>query len=152
MRGHLKTNDLSPMRKRILIVVLLLTGIASAYVFYLWNKPKREASQEEPIISLTASELFANFQNSEEYANTSLLNQVVEVTGVVSGVDMVGDGVLVVTFETDDPMASVTCTFSPGHAFSKQSGETGTVIGICAGLQGDMLPAVVLSQCSEVNP
>jgi hypothetical protein len=141
------------MKKKTLLLVLLLAAVLGiAYGAYLWNKPKRTAEGETAVASLSASELFAAFETDVQAANTNYIDKVVEVTGTVATADRSDSGILILTLETSNPMAAVTCTFTPGNDSRAEAGQTIRVKGICSGLQGDMLPAVVLSQCTEINP
>ena len=139
------------MKKKILIGLVLALVAGGAYGLYLWNKPKRTSASEEAVASVTAAELYAAFSTDAAAANTKYLDKVVEVSGNVSAVETSPEGIVTLTMDTDDPMAAVTCTFSPGATTTAAAGQSITLKGICSGIQGDMMPAVILSQCTSSN-
>jgi len=136
------------MKKKLFIGVVIIALAGTAYGLFLWNKPKREARGEQPVAVLTAAELFEAYAADADAANALYLDKVVQITGTCIEMETASNGTIIATFETDDPMSAITCTFTPGEKVSFKPGESGTVLGICAGLQGDLLPAVILSQCS----
>jgi len=137
------------MKKKILLTLLIAAAVAGAYGIYLWNKPKRTASDEEAAASLTAAELYSSFATDATEANALYLDKVIEVRGTVSDIALNADGIATLTLETDDPMAAVMCTYAPDAANTATIGEQILLHGICSGMQGDLMPSVVLSQCSE---
>jgi hypothetical protein len=139
------------MKKKIIIGLLLALVAGGAYGLYLWNKPKRTSASEEATASLTAAALYAAFSADAAAANAKYLDKVVEVSGNVSAVETSTKGIVTLTLDTDDPMAAITCTFSPGASITAAAGQSITLKGICSGIQGDMMPAVILSQCTSSN-
>lgn len=138
-------------RRTLLILVLLVVIAAGSAAVYLWNKPKRTAASEEAVTHLTASELFNRYTQDLSAANSAYLDKVIAVSGVVAEQNESGQGVITLTLHTDDPMGAVTCTFTPGQRPTVPPGGTIHLKGICTGIQGDLLPTVVLSQCSEAS-
>ncbi|MFN8699646.1 MAG: OB-fold protein [Flavobacteriales bacterium] len=139
------------MKKKIIIGLVIALVAGGAYGLYLWNKPKRTSASEEATASLPAAALYAAFSADAAAANAKYLDKVIEVSGIVSTVETSSDGIITITLDTDDPMAAVTCTFSPGTSSTAAAGQPITLKGICSGIQGDMMPAVILSQCTQSN-
>jgi hypothetical protein len=139
------------MKKKIIIGLVLALLAGGAYGLYLWNKPKRTSASEEAVATITAAELYAVFSADVAAANAKYLDKVIEVSGNVSAVETSSDGIITITLDTDDPMAAVTCTFSPGAETTASAGQSTKLKGICSGIQGDMMPAVILSQCTPSN-
>lgn len=71
--------------KRVLLFLLLIVVIAIAIGAYLWNKPHKTVEEQEAI-AMQAEDIFKAYTTNEQQANTRYLNQVLDVTGVVSEV------------------------------------------------------------------
>jgi len=140
------------MKRKLIYTALILTVLAGAFIYYQWNKPKRTAADEKAVAQLSASELFSRYSANAAEANTAFLDKVIYVSGTVGAVETSANGITLVTLNTDDPMAAVTCNYSLGNLVSATVGQPLSVKGICAGIQGDMMPAVILTQCVEERP
>lgn len=73
-------------RKNLLLIAVGAVAVAAAVGVYLWNKPHRDVAAEAASASYTAEELYAAFAATGSGENP-LLNQVVVVTGTVSGAE-----------------------------------------------------------------
>jgi hypothetical protein len=74
------------MKKLVVRLALVGTLIGGMVIFILFNKPHRDPSKEEAKISLTSEEIQASFSKDMEMANSLYIDNVVELTGVVTEV------------------------------------------------------------------
>ena len=66
----------------LLIIIVALV----VRVFYLYNKPHKNAQGEPAVATLSAEALYKQYQDDETKANKNYLGKVVEVTGTLSQV------------------------------------------------------------------
>ena len=134
--------------KKIVISVLVLV-IALAVVGYkIYNKPHVDVASEKADITITATNLFADFSNDEEKANATYLDKIVEVKGVIGKIAKEEEKVII-NLNTGDDFGSVLCHLSDpstGKVKDIKEGESIKVKGICTGFLMD----VVLVKC-EIN-
>ena len=136
------------MKRNILLVMLVLMAIAAGVGYYLYNKPAETTISSDADHTVSATELFAEFEQNEEAANSKYLNKVVAVTGKVSGLEPGANGATTVSLESGSDMFGVTCEIAdPAEGAGIKTGETITVKGLCTG----MLMDVVLVKCSVEN-
>jgi hypothetical protein len=124
--------------------VAFLAGV----LVYIYNKPTRNVAAETGI-SITASELYAQFTSDHLQANEVYLNKVLQVSGQVLTIKNTPYGEPVVILNTGDPMCGVACSLykiSP-MAQPVKPGEKIIVKGICTGY----INHVVLSNSHLVN-
>jgi len=133
--------------KKIVISVLVLV-IALAVVGYkMYNKPHVNVASEKADITITATNLFADFSNDEEKANATYLDKIVEVKGVIGKIAK--EEKVIINLNTGDDFGSVLCHLSDSSTEKVKDikeGETIKVKGICTGFLMD----VVLVKC-EIN-
>ncbi len=127
--------------KRVLLFLLLIVVIAVAVGAYLWNKPHKTVEEQEAI-AMQAEDIFKAYTTNEQQANTRYLNQVLDVTGVVSEVGKNQDGKTVITLGVSDPLSGVQCTMRENN-IKAEVGKTITVKGFCNGYT----LVVLLSDC-----
>jgi hypothetical protein len=135
--------------KKILIYGLVLALIAASVGFYLYNKPHQNMNRAKSDLSLSATELFTDFENDEANANTKYLDKIVEVQGIVKEISTDETGTTSVTLESGSDMFGVICqmdNLTDHKRTAFQKGEEVTLKGICTGVLMD----VVLVRCIEV--
>ena len=134
--------------KKIVISVLVLV-IALAVVGYkIYNKPHVDVASEKADITITATNLFADYSNDEEKANSTYLDKIVEVKGVIGKIVKEEEKVII-NLNTGDDFGSVLCHLSDSSTVKVKDikeGESIKVKGICTGFLMD----VVLVKC-EIN-
>jgi len=123
------------MRKIILIIIILVSAAVVVGVT-LYHKPHRSVAQEEAI-AVTAAQLFREFETNEEASNKKYLDQVIEVTGTVSGITINQEGYQVILLQTDNPLFGIQCTLLDQTEIRKD--ETVTLKGICTGYLSDVV-------------
>jgi uncharacterized protein (DUF1330 family) len=130
-------------------IILLLIGvviiIAVLAGLYLFNKQHKDLSEVTPDHTITATELYQEFETNEAASTEKFNGKVLEVTGKVSSVEDGNDETRNVTLLEDDQFAGVICTFqnASGTVMDIKSGDIITVRGVCSG----MLMDVLLNNC-----
>jgi len=93
-------------KKVILIFLILILALIVAYQYIY--KAHRDITTEEGSYTITATEIFSEFNTNEKGANTKYLDKTIEVTGDLSNIDVatksiVIDGKLFATFKDGVP-------------------------------------------------
>lgn len=134
-----------PMKKWILVLVLIAAVGAIAVYFYTFKKPARTAASEKAVYSISAKELATEFETDENTANTKYLNKVIKVYGTVVSVSE-SENEISVTLKETDSTAGVTCSFDKGSIDKSKikPGQKVFIKGICSGFLMD----VVLNKCA----
>lgn len=126
--------------KGILGLIAFCAVIASAYGYYMYNKPVAGLENQKPDYSITPQKLLQDFQTSEETANSNYLNKVIELKGVIAKVE--GQNI---TLEVGDGFAQVICEMKEGASLDNVSkGQKVNVKGLCTGYLMD----VILVNCN----
>lgn len=134
------------MRRTLVISLLIFSALAVLAIFYFFNKPHRNISNETAI-AITADSLFKAYEN-ENNANALYLDKALTVSGLVNEMSKNQQGQDVILLRTDDPLFGVACTVKKGQTVSVKQGEKITVKGICSGYTSD----VVLRDCIVEAP
>jgi hypothetical protein len=130
------------MKKKALLWVLLVGVIVAAVAGWLmWNKPHESVDDKEGV-SITANALTTAFVNNEQAANTSYLNKVLEVSGVISELSNNQDGRTVILLQSDDPLSGVQCTMKDDKVVFN-TGQQIAIKGFCNGYTS----VVLLTDC-----
>lgn len=136
---------LNAMMKKVLPLLVALGVLAAIAAYFVYNKPHRDIAAEEAAFSLTADELFDNFETDEAAANAKYLDKVLEVTGEVAEVSENSAGQAVITITAANAMlGGVSATMQEAGTVSISEGETVTVKCRCTGFLMD----VILINCS----
>lgn len=123
-----------------------MAALAGVIAYKLYTQKHRMIEQEQ-YTSISASELFKAFEENESLANTKYLNQVIEVTGILSEVLANQENNTVAILQSSDPLFGISCTLE--HPASKLSaGDSIVIKGICTGYLSD----VVLTHCVLITP
>lgn len=134
------------MIKKVLVVVGVLLIAAGIFVYKLYTREHRMVEQEQ-YTSIDASQLFTAFEENEAQANTKFLNQIIEVTGVVSEILTNQENKTVVVLKSNDPLFGISCTLEQS-ASRLSEGDSLILKGICTGYLSD----VVLTDCIIIKP
>lgn len=126
----------------IIIIVVAIFGAS------LYNQPHREASDEDAVASVTATELYEAYSSDEQKSNELYLDKVLEVQGTIAAVNKEANDGLSVQLETSSDMGLIVCMLTPDENHSKlNKGSEVKIKGICTGFTLD----VVLVRCSIIN-
>ncbi len=136
---------------RITIIISMLV-IALVVVFInaaIYNKPHTNVSESSPNVSLASNTLLEEFENDEIRANSKYLEQIIQVTGIISALNTAnGNGI--VTLSGESATGSVMCHLSPEEnkkMSALKKGQNVVIKGICTGYLMD----VILIKCVIVN-
>jgi hypothetical protein len=134
------------IRKLIIpMVVIIIVGIAT--LCYVFRGAENSVKNEKAVYSLTSDQLFTAFDENEATANDKFLGKVIEVTGMVTGIEKTDKGQLILLLSCNSPMGGIRCTFETNQDNVSKKVTTGSshmVKGKCSG----MLMEVVLDNCS----
>jgi hypothetical protein len=134
---------------RFILIVILLTGLAGITgSIYFYNLRHKDLSKTRPDFFLPAEDLQKEFESDEAAATAKYLNKILEVTGIISSVEPVGNNTLNISLKTGNDMSSVICTL-PGITDPSEYiiGESATLRGECSGFLMDVL----LNNCVPIS-
>ena len=108
--------------------------------------PKKSEKQEA--ISISAAELFKNYKEDKDKADTDYKGKFLNVEGVIHDINKDIDGKPYLTLNTDDQFAKVQCFFDKATSIeSLKKGQTVKVNGKTLGLMFN----VILKECKLVE-
>jgi hypothetical protein len=129
------------MLRKILAIVAVLLVIGAAVGYYMWNKPHRTAEDEKPAATLTADELFNQFNSDAAGSNAKYLDKVIQVSGVVNSVKTTENNETKIALQTPDEMgiAEISVILKAGEKADQiKDGTTVVLKGICSGFNTDV--------------
>ena len=117
----------------VLLICVIGWGIYSAL------KPHRNAEGEQAVATLSASDLYNDFQRSENLANKKWTSKVIEVSGIISSINEAGSYVSINLRATDE--GGINCSIlkkdlNPDYKINK--GDSITIKGKCTGFLMDV--------------
>ena len=136
--------------KKTPIYIILLVVIAASYAGYLYFKPVPGTHSENEAYSLTAVELFNEYENDVAASDLKYLGKVLKINGVVSDIDNDDAEELSIILDTGAMIFGISCSFSPeekNKLITININDTIVVKGFCTG----MLDDVVLNRCVITN-
>ena len=134
--------------KKIVYAILLIGLIGGGIGIYQYNKPHKKMTTATSDFTVSALDLFTEFESDENLSNEKYLDKVVGVSGTVQEVKE-EDGVTSVTLNSGG-MFGVICQLDQLTEHKRTTfaiGENVSFKGICTGLLMD----VVLVRCVEVS-
>ena len=114
------------------LAVVIVTGVIIGY--RLWNKP-HENIKNASAIKINAIALYNTLANDSLHMSSSLINQVLVVSGKVKSVSENQQKQQVILLETNVPDGSVNCTMEEKVKIVK-AGDSILLKGICMGYTG----------------
>ncbi len=136
--------------KKVLVVVLVIALIAAGYGFYLYNKPVADTNDLKAAYTLSADELFNQFENDESGANAKYLGKIIEVNGKIREFSIGDSGEINLVLSSGSDMFGINCGLSKGQDSEYRNfreGDSIKVKGECSGISMD----VVLTRCVIVK-
>lgn len=124
------------------VIVIVCIIFAVRYGFKEFNRTAVNLENKEADISVTVPSVLAEFQADENAANTKYLDKVIQVKGKIAEVKKDDHGAVKLSFESDDPMATVIFEMDPSVAekvLALQPQSEVVVKGICTGSTGDVI-------------
>lgn len=127
-------------KKTLLLIFLVIVLISGAVVYYMLHKPHATVDDKKGL-AITSETLSAAFIADEKTANTTYLNQILEVSGVIDELTQNQDKKQVVLLHSEDPLSGVQCTMKNSSLL--KVGDKVTIKGFCNGYT----TVVLLSDC-----
>lgn len=135
------------MKKKILIIIIFGALIGAYFAYSMYNKPHRNIAKETVTYTLTANQIFDDFENDEEFANRKYLDKVIAVSGDIIDVTKDQTNHSVITLEAENAMAGgVLCTMK-GENVNIENRTTISLKCKCTGFLMD----VVLTDCTIIK-
>jgi len=136
---------------RYLFYFFLLMTIAAGFYFYgaITRKPadvKRMAAVEK----ISAPELVKKFSLYEKEATEKYAGKIIEITGMIKGIQFQADSVLTVLLGDPAEAGSVSCTMNKKYPYPREKlikGRQVSIKGVCIGYLLD----VECNRCIFVN-
>ena len=136
--------------KKILLILLVIAILGGGYAYYLYNKPVASTDDIKAELTISADELFSQFENNETEANSKYLGKIIEVSGKVRDFSIGDSGDLNVVLASGNEMFGINCGLAKGQDAkykNYQVGDTIKIKGECTGISMD----VVLTRCVIVK-
>lgn len=134
------------MKKKIIIGIVILGLLGLAYGSYEYFRPHQSLKNLQSDVTLTAQELFTEYETDETTSNEKYLDKVIEVTGTIKDISTNKEGITSITLDAANDLSGVICELDKdGKHRNFKTGETVIFKGMCTG----MLMDVVLVRCVE---
>jgi hypothetical protein len=127
------------MRKKIIFGISILLCCLIAWEIYKTFKPHRNVSGDETAATLSAQDLYRDFQQDEKLANKKWVGKVIEVSGTISSVNESDSYISINLKATAD--GGINCSvlkkdLETGEKF--KTGDSVTIKGKCSGFLMDV--------------
>ena len=136
--------------KKVLLIVLILGLVAAGYAYYLYNKPVADTNDLKAEYSLSADDLFSQFENDESGANSKYLGKIIEVNGKIREFSIGDSGEINLVLASGSDMFGINCGLSDSQDAEYRNfreGDSIKIKGECSGISMD----VVLTRCVIVK-
>ena len=136
--------------KKLLIIFVVLAVIIGGYAIYLYNKPVADTQDLKAEYTVSADDLFRQFENNESEANSKYLGKIVEVNGKIREFSIGDSGELNMVLASESDMFGINCGLSKGQDADYKNyseGDSIKIKGECSGISMD----VVLTRCVIVK-
>lgn len=137
------------MKTKIAIVLITLLLIAAAFGYYKFNQKVAGLENETPDYTISANDLFNEFETDEVSALEKYENKILLVTGIVEDIKET-DSLTNIILSADNAMVGgVNCAF-PKHFNLPNKGDEVSIKGRCLGyLMTVILNNCTMEQCGE---
>lgn len=134
------------MKKNVTVVVLLVIISMIGYGFYMYNKKTPSLENVEPDFTLTANELFENFNTDETKALEKYEGKIIQVSGTILSFSQT-DSISNLVLDAKDAMfGAVNCSFTKQNEIFEKGDEI-EVKGECQGY----LSSVIMNNCVVIK-
>ncbi len=128
-------------RTKIALGVLVIALVSAIAVYnYVFNAEHRDIASEEATTSISAKNIFNQFQSNEALATTTFLDKVVEVKGEIT--DLEGLDIVLSN--------GAQATISAKDTLKLKKGDTITIKGRCVGYD-ELLEVVKIDQSTLIK-
>jgi hypothetical protein len=121
-------------KRNIFSIFIAMIVIAAVIGFMMWNEPHRDI-KDSTALKTTAVVLYSNLTKDSARMKSTLVNQVVEVSGEVKNVLKNQKGDQIILLETNTSGGSINCTMEEKISNVKP-GDTISIKGLCSGYIG----------------
>ena len=131
--------------------------IASAYIYYQYNRKGLNIADVEASAEVSADDLIRQFSQNESDANKKFLSKIIEVSGTVKKIETNETGLTTVVLGDNSSTSSVRCSIDSLQNESAKSIPVNAPVklkGFCTGYISDELGLgadVILTNCSLVK-
>lgn len=140
MRSLFKIKILLPL---LLIIVVILVWIA----YSMYHKPHADFTNMKPAHTITASQLYQEYDDNEEIANEKFLGKVIQVSGIVKSIKR-SEGTANVYLNTGSMLGDINCAFMEiAEVKDLREGDSVSIRGLCSGKLMD----ISLERCIVLN-
>lgn len=124
--------------KKIILAILIL-GLGGAGIgLYLYNKPVDKMKSMKVDASVTAEQLFQDYELDESSANTKYIDKVLEVKGTVIKASKDSEKATIL-LDTGDMLANIMCQMEDISQELPEEDAEITVKGLCTGYLTDVV-------------
>jgi hypothetical protein len=133
---------------KIALFTVFLIALGSVFAaLSLYFKKHKDLSTTRADYVLTATDLQKEFENNEQTASEKYVNKIIEVTGMVTSVNLDDSSNINISLKTGSDLSSVICTFASSDTTEFKKGEEITLRGDCSGFLMDVL----LNNCAIIR-
>lgn len=134
--------------KKIILILSLLIFIGGFIAYKMYNKPHVNVAETFSDVFLEAVKIVDDFSSDEIMANTTYLDKIVQVSGIINSIKTENETVIVAL--AGNSFGDVLCYLSEESKTkvnTLKEGQRVTLKGICTGFLLD----VVLVKCALIN-
>ena len=134
--------------KKIILILSLLIFLGGFIANKMYNKPHVNVAETSSDVSLEAVKIVDDFSSDEIMANTTYLDKIVQVSGIINSIKTENETVIVAL--AGNSFGDVFCYLSEESKTkvnTLKEGQRVTLKGICTGFLLD----VVLVKCALIN-
>ena len=124
--------------KKILIGVVVLAVIGAGIGYYMFNKPVDKMASMTTDETVTAEQLFTEYESDETAANQKYLDKVLVVKGEVVKTKK-DESKATILLDTGDMLANIMCQMESLDTELPANGSTVSVKGLCTGYLTDVV-------------
>jgi len=125
--------------KKLLYFLITLIIIAIIGYFIVMNMPKASIKGNDAAFTVTAVNLYAEFEKNETQANKKYIGKTIAVEGLISEIDTDKNGATVLFISSANAMNGILCTLEPGQKGDFQENQTIKIKGLCTGFLQDVV-------------
>jgi len=134
--------------KKIILILFLLIFLGGFIAYKMYNKPHVNVAETSSDVFLEAVKIVDDFSSDEIMANTTYLDNIVQVSGIINSIKTENETVIVAL--AGNSFGDVLCYLSEESKTkvnTLKEGQRVTFKGICTGFLLD----VVLVKCALIN-
>ena len=124
--------------KKIILALLVVGVIGGGVGYYLYNKPVDKMKSMSVDATVTAEQLFTEFEEDETKANEKYLDKVIVVKGKVTKTSK-DESKSTILLDTGDMLANIMCQMESLNTELPANGSTVSVKGLCTGYLTDVV-------------